>query len=377
MLVSFIYDNSKTKHVIDYNSPMHLKNFSLFASESGWVNGKTYGSAETPALIEWNIHRGSTVDHGSNWNGGINMGSRENKTITVIGNAIVTIDSFNFDGNHGVKEINGGGKGTTDSAITYNGTVSIIQNNGTNIAVAAGFQDQVDYLVKVAAGGSVAVTEATKEATLPTFEITAPAGKTPFVNGVQATLTGGKWYYTPAADADTTTMETLNVTFEDFDVTMIKGASIRFKTPAGIRFGANLNGLDALTEAGYTYKVGMLIAVTNKLSDIDFTAEAMADADVKFLDIETKVWNITPADGKEVDYQTMNVAYNIPAAQYGTQLSGRAYVDVTKGDVTTRYYAAYSETDHVRSIRKVAEEAIASGKYAEGSTQYTDLQAYL
>lgn len=216
LLMSFIYGNDFTHHKINVNcgSALHLKSMSLFPVEDGWVKSE-YGTVEDPVLIEWNINGVSTVDHGEYWNDGINMGSRNNKATTVNGNAILTVDSIWFvNSSYATSEHNiNGGRRTRDaaSAAVYNGTVTVIQHNGLNIPVEETFQAQVDYLVKVATGGSVVVKESTKRSAIPTFIITPPKGQVPVIGGTQLSKTGGVYEYTPAAG---TTMQTIDITFE-------------------------------------------------------------------------------------------------------------------------------------------------------------------
>ena len=92
---------------------------------------------------------------------------------------------------------------------TFNGTATLILNNGmaSKWTVTDEAKAAVDYCVIVPENGYVTVTEETKKATVPTFEIAAPEGKTPIIDGKEIELVGGKYLYTPA------TTGTVNVFF--------------------------------------------------------------------------------------------------------------------------------------------------------------------
>ncbi len=148
---------------------------------------------------------------------------------------------------------------------------------------------------------------------------------------------------------------TINLAYNELAVKMTNGASVRYDTPAGIRFATRVNGIKELEEAGYTVNVGTIVAITSALGDNEFTKEALTAAGVNYLNVKTNTWaEAGLTEFGNYDNLTLNVVYNIPASAYATDLSARTYVEVTKDGVTETWYSDYSELNNARNIREVA-----------------------
>ena len=148
---------------------------------------------------------------------------------------------------------------------------------------------------------------------------------------------------------------TVKLTYDELAVQMVNGASIRYMTPAGIRFATRINGIAKLEAEGYTVKVGTIIAINSALGTNEFTKDALTAAGVKYLDIETAKWaEAGLSEFGAYENLTFNVVHGIPAASYATDLSARTYVEATKDGVTETWYSDYSELNNTRNIREVA-----------------------
>lgn len=148
---------------------------------------------------------------------------------------------------------------------------------------------------------------------------------------------------------------TVTLAYDELAMQMVNGASIRYMTPAGIRFATRINGIAKLEDEGYTVKVGTIIAINSAKGTTEFTKDALTAAGVKYLDIATAKWaeaGLTEFGAYE--NLTFNVVHGIPATSYATDLSARTYVEATKDGVTETWYSDYSELNNTRSIREVA-----------------------
>ena len=138
------------------------------------------------------------------------------------------------------------------------------------------------------------------------------------------------------------------------EFTMLDGAAIRIASAetSGIRWTTTIdeegfNNIAYWARDGYT-----------------FGTELSADGFAENFDIPAKQW-------KEENRVYTGVLTDINASYYNTAFTARGYVDITYANgVTKRIYAQANDT--TRSIKQVAELAIASGNYS--GTQLSILQ---
>ncbi len=89
------------------------------------------------------------------------------------------------------------------------GKASVIFNNGTTGVTVDNTNGNIDYILNVATGGTADVKVDGTATTAPTFIITPPEGKVPFVGGAELFATNGEYLYTP------TNSGTYAITFGD------------------------------------------------------------------------------------------------------------------------------------------------------------------
>ncbi len=130
------------------------------------------------------------------------------------------------------------------------------------------------------------------------------------------------------------------------EFTTVDGASIRISgaETSGIRWTTNID------EEGFK-NISYWAA-----GNYQFGTELSADGFAENFDIPTSVWKVE-------DREYTGVLIDINAKYYGVSFTARGYVDITyHNGVTKRIYATANDT--TRSIKQVAEKAIASGDYS-------------
>lgn len=159
-------------------------------------------------------------------------------------------------------------------------------------------------------------------------------------------------------------------------ITMLDGASVRYASPAGLRFETKIEGLHELEKIGASYKVGTLIVPTDYLDGIDFTVNELQASGKKFLDVKQGVWAHIPTN--EEPYYIMNaVISDIKASNYNRAFSARTYADITYSDgVTERAYGEYSSVRNTRSVYEVAYKALNDDENGITVVQKAALEAY-
>ena len=171
---------------------------------------------------------------------------------------------------------------------------------------------------------------------------------------------------------------TINVNRERLkpEITMLDGASVRYASPAGLRFETKIEGLHELEEIGASCEAGTLIVPADYLDGIDFTEEALIASGKKFLDIKQSVWAHIPTE--EEPYYIMNaVISDIKDSNYNRAFSARTYVDVTYADgVTERSYGEYSAVRNTRSVYEVARKALNDTESVIDEEQKSKLEVY-
>ncbi|MBR2385093.1 MAG: hypothetical protein IKA99_05770, partial [Clostridia bacterium] len=133
----------------------------------------------------------------------------------------------------------------------------------------------------------------------------------------------------------------------------IDGASIRISSAetSGIRWTTNID------EEGFNN-------IAYWATAFKFGTELSADGFAENFDIVANIWKIENS-------QYTGVLIDINSEYYSQEFTGRGYVDITyHNGVTKRIYAIANDT--TRSIKQVAERAIASGDYS--GTQLSILQ---
>ena len=138
------------------------------------------------------------------------------------------------------------------------------------------------------------------------------------------------------------------------EFTTIDGASIRISSAetSGIRWTTNIDE-EGFNNIAYWAKNGFT-----------FGTELSADGFAENFDIVANVWKVENS-------QYTGVLTDINSKYYTQEFTARGYVDITYANgVTKRIYAQANDT--TRSIKQVAELAIASGDYS--GTQLTILQ---
>ncbi len=146
--------------------------------------------------------------------------------------------------------------------------------------------------------------------------------------------------------------ENLNLTIlSTGDISMQKGAAIRFNQVTGLRFTTKLDvqNVDLLKSAGYTVTLGTLIAPIDLLD----SAESLTFDSEKYLDVVTS--------GYYNEYQGTIVGsiVSIKEENYERKFVGRGYIKVEKeGEETKVFYASLNETDNARSIFSIASSVL-------------------
>lgn len=178
-------------------------------------------------LYEVTINKLTMMDYSYTDCGRIILGNYRS-SLTYTGNYIFTVNNATPHASRPYIDVSKASGAVT----TFNGVATVILNNGmankwtvTDEAKAA-----VDYVVTAPAGEYVTVTDDTKKAEVPTFEISNNNGFVPEVNGVEVPLTNGKYLYTPAQAG------TFTVTYNDPDapeVYEIEGEKFAFAAADG------------------------------------------------------------------------------------------------------------------------------------------------
>ena len=130
------------------------------------------------------------------------------------------------------------------------------------------------------------------------------------------------------------------------EFTTIDGASIRISSAetSGIRWTTNIDS-EGFSNIAYWAKNGFT-----------FGTELSADGFAENFDIVAKTWKVENS-------QYTGVLTDINSDYYTQEFTARGYVDITyHNGVTKRIYAIANDT--TRSIKEVAEKAIASGDYS-------------
>lgn len=151
-------------------------------------------------------------------------------------------------------------------------------------------------------------------------------------------------------------------------ISMRDGASVRLDpTKSGIRFTSDvtekMRSLAQTFDGKMTVEYGTLVVRKDKLSNTDFTVEAMTEKGISY--VERKA-----VDGMEEDGSAYRAAIiGIPEDGYDTELCARSYVKLTVGDNCFYLYSDYSDADNCRSIKNVALAAL-----ADSDATYTDAE---
>ncbi len=171
--------------------------------------------------------------------------------------------------------------------------------------------------------------------------------------------------------------ELLKVSYEatpksSFTPNMEKGAAVRLVTNSqGIRFQstiseATISFIDSIKDTGTEVSFGTVIAPLDYVNQAsDFT---MAELD-KISVNGAKYVNIAATDaGKVVENGnvTFNAALvNLNSYNHTRDFAARAYISFVIDGETVIYYCAYNETDNVRNMAEIAQEALDDLKNAK------------
>ncbi len=175
---------------------------------------------------------------------------------------------------------------------------------------------------------------------------------------------------------DTTlTVETVGFNTEE-------GASVRLKTPTGIRFETHIDKADydrLIAEYGEAnVETGTYIVPRSLLANTDFRMYLADSTKIDGTDYVQVInsgfanKDTAAADGY---YQYYGSLVNLEAANYCTEFFGIGYIKITDGDEVYIVYGGYEVEDHTRSIYYVSARAYTD--YEQGSNEENILQSYL
>ena len=142
-----------------------------------------------------------------------------------------------------------------------------------------------------------------------------------------------------------------------FTIRMENGASVRTKTPFGIRFVGELN-LSAFTNVT---EWGILYGPTASVAPSGFNPSSLT-LKTDYVKVPSQVFVSTAGDGRNGYYQ-FALAVNVAESNYYREFSARAYV-VANGQT---YYSDYVELNNSRSVANVARLALEDVASSSGS----------
>ena len=161
-----------------------------------------------------------------------------------------------------------------------------------------------------------------------------------------------------------------------------EGASVRVKTPTGIRFETHINKadydrlIDVYGEANV--ETGTYIVPRSLLGSTDFRSYFADSAKINGTDY-VKIVNSGFANKATADadgyYQYYGSLVNIEAANYATEFFGIGYIKITDGENVYIVYGGYGLEEHTRSIYYVAGRAY--NDYEQGSNEKGVLKSYM
>ncbi len=147
------------------------------------------------------------------------------------------------------------------------------------------------------------------------------------------------------------------------NLSMVDGAAVRVKTPAGLRFESRINkaAYDAMVAAnpGKTVTVGTLILPTDLLASNAFTKEALTKAGVPYLDVVNNGWANAAKAETDGYYQFYASIVGIKTGNYTRNFSAVSYITIDGVTV----YSVYNAEKNSRNVTDVAQAAITAGDY--------------
>lgn len=157
---------------------------------------------------------------------------------------------------------------------------------------------------------------------------------------------------------------------------MRPGANLRLDEPAGLRFTANIFGLEATLAASYVASVdlGVLICPTDYILLTDFTEEALDSENKAYLDIRGEYLQQVGNDDNA--YYTLSaVISGISKENYNRLYSARAYADITYIDGTLmRVYSDYDRELNSERLYSIAKKVLTnSSELTEEQTSYLNM----
>ena len=160
------------------------------------------------------------------------------------------------------------------------------------------------------------------------------------------------------------------------DIATRAGAEVRLLDPTGLRFLTDIGkeGYDALGDA--VLATGTLILPTDLLNDGELTLEALAQkgaVDGKdYLNVVNDGWMNAATAATDGLYTFSGAIVGIKTANYTRKFSAVGYITIAYADGTTAtFYGGYL-ADNARSVRVVAESALADEAANPGT--YTEAQ---
>lgn len=155
--------------------------------------------------------------------------------------------------------------------------------------------------------------------------------------------------------------EDINLETVSLSLEMLKGASIRFSNPTGMRFYTNINKdeLSQIEELGATVQLGTIVSPKDVL---DYNA-LKGDSDLEYILIP---YNSRSWYQEEGFSGFVGSIVNIKENNLNRSFVGRGYATVTFGDYTKTVYADYAnifETNNTRTICYIANAFKNSGYY--------------
>ena len=134
------------------------------------------------------------------------------------------------------------------------------------------------------------------------------------------------------------------------EIIMNDGVEICTENGYGLNFGCTVSGLDELISTGATFKINTMIVPVDYLKNVEFTAEALTDAGLDFINVPITVYN--EKDSSSVANAAIT---KIKADNFNREFVARSYIDITyKDGAAIRIYADYSLERNAESVYNMA-----------------------
>lgn len=154
------------------------------------------------------------------------------------------------------------------------------------------------------------------------------------------------------------TVKDLSGVWVDFET--VKGASVRFSNPTGIRWESRFDKASYDAVQQYIQATGTLILPSDYLAWDAFTTEALDAKEIQYENVVNDGWENRSSAEADGYYRYYGAIAEVQEGNLSREFSGIGYFTVLYADGTTaNFYGGYDAELHSRSVEQVVTAALA------------------